>query len=199
MATLEDNGMSTPTTKSGAYFGTAGHSKRFLISSPAHPPGDADLVMTPISGPQASSEAEHCLALAPLLCETPEPHVLEFRSATKLKERRKQRQLARSPYARPREGTGGGSGSGNTGARRKLLEEEQQRLLTLPRGEVSRPLVNRHEIPNRIVCLSCAQVLAACRLQSVFFALLCILPHECTSSCPHTAYHFRLTTSSHPK
>ena len=111
-----------------------------LDSTPAHnpPPGThEDAFSTPTAGPLAEG-VEPCMQLMPFFCETPAvPTTLEFRSATKLKEKRRQRQLARSPYAKPtRQGKGGGEGS--VGARRRLLEEEQQRLLGLPRGQYSR-------------------------------------------------------------
>ena len=111
-----------------------------LDSTPAHnpPPGThEDAFSTPTAGPLAEG-VEPCMQLMPFFCETPAvPTTLEFRSATKLKEKRRQRQLARSPYAKPtRQGKGGGEAS--VGARRRLLEEEQQRLLGLPRGQYSR-------------------------------------------------------------
>jgi hypothetical protein len=103
-----------------------------LKHTPTHTAAADCLMMTP-GGPH-----DPCLALAPFLCETPEPHALEFRSATKLKEKRKQRHLERSPYARrPALKMGVGRASASVGVRRKLLEEEQQRLLGLPRGQYS--------------------------------------------------------------
>ena len=97
----------------------------------AHQPcaaDDAESFRTPLACP------------APAPHEAPEPQTLEFRSATKLKERRRQRQIARSPYARTRPAVGRETASGvvvaSAGARRKLLEDEKQRLLGLPRGEV---------------------------------------------------------------
>jgi len=68
------------------------------------------------------------MALAPFFYDAGRP------GSQRLKEKRKQRQLARSPYAR-RPSVGSGTRP-SAGVRRKLLEEEQQRLLGLPRGEV---------------------------------------------------------------
>ena len=103
--------------------------------------GDCEAAHQPCAADDESfSTPLACPAPAPH--EAPEPHMLEFRSATKLKERRRQRQIARSPYARTRPAVGRETASGvvvaSAGARRKLLEDEKQRLLGLPRGEVWR-------------------------------------------------------------
>jgi len=99
----------------------------FMDSSPAHQRSICPEFTTPVGGPQGDP------------CETPEPHTLEFRSAVKLKEKRKQRQLARSPYSRRATSVlhrAAGGGVVSVGVRRKLLEEEHQRLMGLPRGQV---------------------------------------------------------------
>lgn len=93
----------------------------------AHEPcAVGDSFRTPLSGP---GSAQH---------DPPPPEKLEFRSATKIKEKRKSRQLSRTPYARPKlvGDCEAGGASASVGARRKLLEDEKQRLLGLPRGEV---------------------------------------------------------------
>lgn len=105
------------------------------------PSASVDRVEEQLSTPDTSPQAEPS-QLMPLFCETPQPTTLEFRSAVKLKEKRKQRQLARSPYAgRPggrKLGTLACGVGASVGVRRKLLEEEQQRLMQLPKGRYSR-------------------------------------------------------------
>ena len=103
------------------------HCSEWSIASPAQQGAPATTCPDPYRTPSGGPQADPCLALAPFLFE-------EGRPLQRLKEKRKQRQLARSPYARrPVVLTTSGA---SAGARRKLLEEEQQRLLGLPRGEV---------------------------------------------------------------
>lgn len=123
---MANEGMNTPTAKGGGCPG--GHNVSAPARQSAHQPcAVGDSFRTPISGPVSS--AQH---------DAPEPEKLEFRSATKIKEKRKNRQLSRTPYARPKlvGDCEAGGASASVGARRKLLEDEKQRLLGLPRGEV---------------------------------------------------------------
>ena len=92
-------------TANPIWVGSGGnHANATSFSSPAQllatvergTAGDRPM-MTPTTGPQE----DPCLTLAPFLCDTPEPQMLEFRSAIKLKEQRKQRLWAQKPYARP--------------------------------------------------------------------------------------------------
>jgi hypothetical protein len=118
---MVNEGMNTPTAKGG------GQKERACARQSAHQPcAVGDSFRTPLSGP---GSAQH---------DAPEPEKLEFRSATKIKEKRKIRQLSRTPYARPKlvGDCEAGGASASVGARRKLLEDEKQRLLGLPRGEV---------------------------------------------------------------
>lgn len=103
------------------------------FSSPAQPPGANHCFLTPAGGPQGDPLG----MVEPFLFDTPQPHTLEFRSAVKLKEKRKQRQLACSPYARRASSLlNRAGGATSVPARRKVLLEEEQRLKGLPLGQV---------------------------------------------------------------
>ena len=119
------------TTCGGDPSGGAHCSGESSYASPAQQGAlSCDSLRTPVGGPQP----DPCLALAPFLHDAGRP------GSQRLKEKRKQRQLARSPYARRPVGAGTRP---SAGVRRKLLEEEQQRLLGLPRGEVIGPANGR--------------------------------------------------------